>query len=67
MNINSEGFGDGSKKTWMEINYANQYGTTPYDNTDFYIVEIHRYINHKAIHPHRLYNATQEDFPKSRE
>ncbi|KAL1453693.1 hypothetical protein WDU94_010013 [Cyamophila willieti] len=52
-----------SRKTWMEINYVNQYGTSFQKNTDYYIIELHRYINEKALD--YFGNAMQPDYPLS--
>uniref|UniRef100_A0A8D8RNV0 Uncharacterized protein n=1 Tax=Cacopsylla melanoneura TaxID=428564 RepID=A0A8D8RNV0_9HEMI len=49
------------KHTWMEIYYANQYGTSDTKNTVYDIIEIHRFIKDAAA----FVNCEQEDFPKN--
>lgn len=51
--------------TWMEINYVNQYGTTAFDNTDFYIIEVHRFERPSAVGYFNLGPQIQPDFPLS--
>lgn len=52
-----------SKKTWMEVNYVNQYGTTAYSYSDFYIVEVYRFLRDRAkdFYGH----VDQDGYPKS--
>uniref|UniRef100_A0A8D8ZEP8 Uncharacterized protein n=1 Tax=Cacopsylla melanoneura TaxID=428564 RepID=A0A8D8ZEP8_9HEMI len=52
-----------SKVTWMEINYVNQYGTTTRNNTDFYIIEIHRMVKENA--KEYFGDVAQPDYPLS--
>ncbi|KAL1449761.1 hypothetical protein WDU94_002238 [Cyamophila willieti] len=52
-----------SKKTWMEIMYVNQYGTKVQKNSDFYIIEIHRWVNDDATE--FFQDSTEPDYPLS--
>ncbi|KAL1454188.1 hypothetical protein WDU94_010468 [Cyamophila willieti] len=51
----------GKKYTWMEVFYANQYGTSDNKRTVFDIIEIHRFIKEPSAFP----GAEQEDYPKN--
>ncbi|KAL1461661.1 hypothetical protein WDU94_013533 [Cyamophila willieti] len=51
-----------SKKfTWMEVYYANQYGTWDTNRTVFDVIEIHRFIKQQGAFP----GAGQGDYPKN--
>uniref|UniRef100_A0A8D9BVL1 Uncharacterized protein n=1 Tax=Cacopsylla melanoneura TaxID=428564 RepID=A0A8D9BVL1_9HEMI len=52
-----------SKKTWMEIMYVNQYGTTLQKNTDYYIIEIHRWVHSDAVE--YFGDVNEPDYPLS--